>query len=33
MWRFPIDRRRQDIIRRRLDARARREGIRQEVLP
>jgi Na+/melibiose symporter-like transporter len=34
MWRFPIDRRRQDVIRRRLDARALRLGIRHEqVLP
>jgi Na+/melibiose symporter-like transporter len=24
MWRFPIDKRRQDVIRRRLDARAQR---------
>jgi hypothetical protein len=33
MWRFPIDRHRQDVIRRRLDARAVREGIRQQALP
>lgn len=33
MWRFPIDRHRQDIIRRRLDARARRSIRDQTVLP
>jgi hypothetical protein len=30
MWRFPIDRRRHDIIRRRLDGRALRQGIRRD---